>query len=384
VGRAPIARRGDTVSGPDLTARLVRHIRAHGPMTIAAYMAMALHDPQAGYYTRRQPLGAAGDFVTAPEISQIFGEVVGLGCADFWRNIGRPDPVVLAELGPGRGTLMADFLRAAAVVPGFREAARLVLIDASPVLREEQRRLLGAFDPLWVSGFDEVPDGPLLLVANEFLDALPIRQLIRGKAHWAERLVATDDQGRLCFAQGPESPALSLLIPPAHRDAALGSLVELRPAAATLAAALAERLQRQPGAALFIDYGYIDGERGSTLAAIGAHQATGILDAPGMADLSAHVDFAAFAAAAQAGGAAVYGTTSQGDFLKALGAELRLAALLRRAAAGQRAALDAGLRRLIDAAEMGTLFKVVAVTSPGLPAPAGFGDGDRDDHPGCS
>jgi NADH dehydrogenase [ubiquinone] 1 alpha subcomplex assembly factor 7 len=377
-------RRGEAVTAGGLAARLQRHICAHGPMTVAEFMAMALHDPVAGYYARRQPIGAAGDFTTAPEISQIFGELIGLWCADLWQRMGQPDPVIVAELGPGRGVLMADFLRAVTGVPGFRQALGLHLVEASPVLRAEQQQRLGDATPIWVADVAALPDGPLLLVANEFLDALPIRQLIRGKAHWAERLVATDDQGRLCFAQGPESPALSLLIPPAHRDAALGSLVELRPAAATLAAALAERLQRQPGAALFIDYGYIDGERGSTLAAIGAHQATGILDAPGMADLSAHVDFAAFAAAAQAGGAAVYGTTSQGDFLKALGAELRLAALLRRAAAGQRAALDAGLRRLIDAAEMGTLFKVVAVTSPGLPAPAGFGDGDRDDHPGCS
>jgi NADH dehydrogenase [ubiquinone] 1 alpha subcomplex assembly factor 7 len=372
VGRAPIARRGDTVSGPDLTARLVRHIRAHGPMTIAAYMAMALHDPQAGYYTRRQPLGAAGDFVTAPEISQIFGEVIGLSCADFWRNIGRPDPVVLAELGPGRGTLMADFLRAAAVVPGFREATRLVLIDASPVLREEQRRLLGAFDPLWVSGFDEVPDGPLLLVANEFLDALPIRQLVRGRRQWRELLVAVDTSGGLCLSEGPESPAVTLLVPPQRRDAPPDTIVEICPAASALAAALAERLTRQPGAALFVDYGYAENAPGATLAAIDRHRAAGVLDRPGTADLSAHVDFTTFAAAARAGGAAVHGPVPQREFLTALGAETRLEILLRKARPEQRGLLETGLRRLIDPQEMGTLFKAMAVTSPGLPAPAGF------------
>jgi NADH dehydrogenase [ubiquinone] 1 alpha subcomplex assembly factor 7 len=350
-------------------------------MTIAEFMAMALHDPVAGYYARRQPIGAAGDFTTAPEISQIFGELIGLWCADLWQRLGQPDPIIVVELGPGRGVLMADFLRAASGVPGFRQALRLHLVEASPVLHAEQQQWLGDANPIWVADVAALPEGPLLLVANEFLDALPIRQLIRGKTHWAERLVATDADGRLCFAQGPESPALTLLVPPGRRDAAPGSLIELCPAAAALAAALAERLQHQPGAALFIDYGYTDGGVGSTLAAIGAHQAAAILDAPGTADLSAHVDFAAFAAAARAGGAVAYGPTSQGDFLKALGAELRLAALLRRAAAGQRAALEAGLRRLIDPAEMGTLFKAVAVTSPGLPAPAGFGDGDPDDHP---
>jgi len=360
------------VSGPDLTARLVRHIRAHGPMTIASYMAMALHDPQSGYYARRQPLGAAGDFVTAPEISQIFGEVVGLSCADFWRNISRPDPVVLAELGPGLGTLMADFLRAAAVVPGFREAARLVLIDASPVLREEQRQRLGAFDPFWAGGFDEVPDGPLLLVANEFLDALPIRQLVRGRRQWRELLVAADASGGLCLSEGPESPAVTLLVPPQRREAPPGAIVEICPAASTLAAALAERLTRQPGAALFVDYGYAGSAPGATLAAIDGHRAVGVLDRPGTADLSAHVDFTAFAAAARAGGAAVHGPVTQRDFLTALGAETRLEVLLRKASPAQRGLLETGLRRLIDPQEMGTLFKAVAVTSPGLPAPAGF------------
>ena len=363
------------MSATDLADRLTRHIRAHGPMTIAAFMAMTLHDPQAGYYARRQPLGSAGDFVTAPEISQVFGELIGLWCADLWQRMGSPDPVILAELGPGRGTLMADFLRAAAGVPGFRAALRLHLVEASPLLREEQRRRLGAADPVWLSGIDELPEGPLFLIANEFLDALPIRQLVRGRAHWAERLVATDAAGQLCFADGPENPALTLLVPPERRDAAPGTIVEICPAAVALAASLAERLRRQQGAALFIDYGYGDAMSGPTLAAICGHRAAGVLDAPGAHDLSAHVDFAAFAAAARAGGAAVYGPVAQGAFLTELGAQARLAALLRHAAPAQRPALETGLRRLIDPAEMGTLFKVLAATSPGLPMPAGFADG---------
>jgi NADH dehydrogenase [ubiquinone] 1 alpha subcomplex assembly factor 7 len=362
------------VSGA-LTDRLVRHIRAQGPMTVAAFMAMALHDPRAGYYARRQPFGAAGDFTTAPEISQIFGELIGLWCADLWQRMGSPDPVIIAELGPGRGVLMTDFLRAASGGAGFRQAIRLHLVEASPVLRAEQARRLGDASPTWHAEIDKMPEGPMLLIANEFLDALPIRQLVRGKKHWAERLVAVDADGRLCFATGPESLALSLLVLPDRRDATPGAIVELCPAAATLAAEVAERLSRHPGAALFIDYGYVNGGADSTLAAIGGHRAARLLEAPGTADLSAHVDFAAFAAAARGGGADVYGPVSQGDFLTALGAELRLAALLRRAAPGQRPALEAALRRLIDAAEMGTLFKALAVTSPGLPAPAGFANG---------
>jgi len=377
VGAASGVRLGGAVSAPgrgprDLGARLVRHIRAHGPMTLASFMAMALHDPDAGYYACRQPLGAAGDFITAPEISQIFGELIGLACADFWRSMGSPDPVTVAELGPGRGTLMADFLRAASGLPEFRKAIRLVLVEASPVLREMQRQRLAAFDPLWVSRVDEVPEGPLLLVANEFLDALPVRQLVRGKREWGERLVAIDAGATLCLADGPESPTVSLLVPPPRRVAAEGTVVEIRPAAGMLAAALAERLTRQPAAAWFIDYGYAGASPGATLAAIGKHRAVGILDRPGSADLSAHVDFAAFAEAATAGGAAVHGPVTQRDYLIALGAEARLGALLRRAAPAQRPVLESGLRRLIDPAEMGTLFKVLAVTSPGLPAPAGF------------
>jgi NADH dehydrogenase [ubiquinone] 1 alpha subcomplex assembly factor 7 len=375
VGATHRARLGAAVSGIDLATRLVRHIRAHEPLTVAAFMAMALHDPAAGYYARRQPLGAAGDFITAPEISQIFGELVGLWCADLWQRMGCPDPVVVAELGPGRGVLMEDFLRAVSGVPGFQRALRLHLVEASPLLRAEQQRRLAVAESVWIADIDALPDGPLLLVANEFLDALPIRQLVRGRAHWGERLVALDGDGGLCFANGPESPALTLLVPPEKRDGPPGTIVELCPAAATLAAGLAERFRRQQGAALFIDYGYSEGTPGSTLAAVGDHRVAGILDAPGTADLSAYVDFAAFAAAARAGGAEVYDPVPQGDFLKVLGAEARLATLLRHAAARQRVALETGLRRLIDPAEMGTLFKVLAVTSPGFPAPVGFVDG---------
>jgi NADH dehydrogenase [ubiquinone] 1 alpha subcomplex assembly factor 7 len=360
------------VSRTDLTARLVRHIRAHGPLTIAAFMAIALHDSESGYYARHQPLGAAGDFITAPEISQIFGELIGLWCADLWQRMGCPDPVIVAELGPGRGTLMADFLRATGGVHGFREALRLHLVETSPVLRAEQHRRLAEAEPIWLSGLGELPEGPLLAIANEFLDALPIRQLVRGRSHWAERLVAVDGDGRLCYADGPESSALSALVPAERRDAPPGAIAEICPAAAVLAAELAERFQRRPGAALFIDYGYGEGMPGSTLAAIGRHRAASVLDAPGTADLSAHVDCAAFAAVARAGGAAVYGPVSQGGFLTALGAAMRLAALIGQATPEQCLAHETGLNRLIDPAEMGTLFKALALTSPGMPTPAGF------------
>jgi NADH dehydrogenase [ubiquinone] 1 alpha subcomplex assembly factor 7 len=364
-----------------LAATMARRIRREGPLSIAAYMTIALHDPDSGYYATRDPLGAAGDFVTAPEISQIFGELIGVCVVDFWRRIGQPDPVILAELGPGRGTLMADLLRAACVVPEFRWAVRLTLIETSPVLRHEQRRLLAAaapeLAPRFADSVDALPDGPLLLVANEFLDALPIRQLVRGRRGWAERLVALDagaepGSERLVLVEGPENPALALLVPSGLRDAPPGTVVEVCPPAAALAASLGERVARQPGMTLFIDYGCFPSRPGATLAAVRRHRAASILDDPGEADLSAHVDFAAFAEAATASGAACHGPMPQRDFLLALGAEARLAALSPRAAPAQRVALESGLSRLIDPAQMGNLFKVLALTSPGLPCPAGF------------
>ena len=360
------------VNAPSLAQKIARRIRQEGPLSLAAFMAMALHDPEQGYYARCDPIGRSGDFTTAPEISQIFGELLGLCCANWWQRSGRPDAVILAELGPGRGVLMQDFLRAAAGVPEFRRALRLHLVEASPVLRAEQQQRLAAAEPRFAGGFDELPDGPLILLANEFLDALPIRQLVRGRADWAERMIGLKAEGRFAFVESPESPALTLLVPPALRDSPAGSVVEICPAAAALAAGLGERLARGPGLALFIDYGYFPRAPGPTLAALRHHQPANLFDEPGGADLSAHVDFAALATAAQAAGAVVLGPVSQRDFLLALRAEARLAALSARASPDQRSGLASGLNRLIDPAQMGTLFKVLGLTSPGLPAPTGF------------
>ncbi|HVC51605.1 MAG TPA: SAM-dependent methyltransferase [Stellaceae bacterium] len=365
----------------DLARRIARRIAAEGPLSVAAYMAMALHDPHAGYYRRRAPIGRSGDFITAPEISQIFGELIGLWCADLWLRMGQPDPVLVVELGPGRGQLLDDFLRAAATVPQFRRAIRLFLVEASPVLRAAQAVRLAAAAPEFADDFGAVPEGPGFVIANEFFDALPVRQLVRGRADWAERLVAVHD-GRLVFVDGGETPLASALVPAELRDSPPGTVVEVCPAGAAFAAAIAARFARHPGAALVIDYGRDRPAPGTTLAAVRQHRAADVLAAPGTADLSAHVDFAALAEAAAAGGAAVYGPVGQGRFLAGLGAAARLAALCA-ASPDRRSGLDAGLARLIDPAEMGTLFKVLALASPGLPAPVGFeheGDEAADDH----
>jgi NADH dehydrogenase [ubiquinone] 1 alpha subcomplex assembly factor 7 len=369
VGAAGAASRA-ILSADPISRKIARRIGAKGPLSVAAFMAMALHDPEDGYYARRSPVGAQGDFITAPEISQVFGELIGLWCAVMWQRLGEPDPIILAELGPGRGVLIEDLLRAAAAIPTFRRALRLHLVEASPVLRAEQETRFAGLRPVWVSRFEDLPEGPMLLVANEFLDALPIRQFVRGRAQWSERMVALDDDHRLVFVDGLESPAASLLVPAVHRDSVRpGTVVEICPAALAIAAGLGARFTRRPGAALFVDYGYFPSTPGPTLRALHRHCPVSVLAAPGTADLSTHVDFSAFAEAAHAGGAATFGPVPQRRLLTALGAEQRAAILSARATPRQRQALDAGVRRLLDPDQMGTLFQAIALTSPGMPPP---------------
>lgn len=361
------------MTGEPLAQRIARRIRAEGPLSLAAFMTLALHDPEAGYYARRSPIGAAGDFVTAPEISQIFGELLGLWCAELWDRIGRPERIILADLGPGRGVLMADLLRAAGTVPAFRRAIDPVLVETSPLLRREQQRRLAAAAPRWVERFDDLPAGPLIVIANEFFDALPVRQFIRGRDAWAERLVGLDEAGRLACGRGPESRAASLLVPTALRDTAPpGAIAEICPMGVALAAALGRRLATEPGAALIVDYGYHPIALGSTLRALREHRPVSPFADPGGADLSTHVDFAALAEAAGAAGARAWGPVPQGRFLAALGAEARLSALLAHARANERPDLTSGLMRLLDPQQMGALFKALAFTSPDLAVPPGF------------
>ncbi|HXQ49566.1 MAG TPA: SAM-dependent methyltransferase [Stellaceae bacterium] len=356
------------VSAP-LLAHLARRIRAAGPISVAAYMDEALFHPRWGYYATRDPLGAGGDFITAPEVSQMFGELIGLWCAELWRRLGAPGRVTLVELGPGRGTLMRDALRAARLVPGFNDALELHLVERSPVLRAMQADTLAGFAPRWHDDLATVPAGPMLLVANEFLDALPIRQFVRAADCWRERMVALDGDA-LAFALDPD-PATESSLP----DAAPGAIRETSHAARAIARAIGARLARDGGAALIIDYGYGPGGLGETLQAVRRHARHDVLDAPGSADLTAHVDFAAIAEAAGSAGARVAGPMPQGAFLRALGIEARAARLLAIASPDQAALIRSACRRLIDPAGMGLLFKVMALAHPAAPALAGF-DGE--------
>ncbi|HEX5795087.1 MAG TPA: SAM-dependent methyltransferase [Geminicoccaceae bacterium] len=352
----------------DLEAILADEIRARGPLSVARFMELALGHPTLGYYQRHDPLGVAGDFVTAPEVSQMFGEIVGLWLGQAWSDLGRPAPVRLVELGPGRGTLMADLLRASARVEGFRAALSVHLVERSVRLRRLQALRLEGIDAAWHEEFDQVPPGPLLLVANEFLDALPVHQLVRSERGWVERRIALADDRRLVFALDERPSPLADQVP--ARAAPDGTVAEVGPARAALAREIAARLAGAGGVALLIDYGaWALGPTGDTLQAVRGHAACDPLACPGAADLSAQVDFRAVAEAARDGGAAVYGPVPQGAFLRALGIEARALRLLERARPEQRRELRAGLFRLTDPAAMGELFKVLVLAGADRPPP---------------
>lgn len=359
---------------------LAARIRAQGPLGLAEYMALALGHPRHGYYATRDPL--ARDFTTAPEISQMFGELLGLWLADRWQALGRPDPVRLVELGPGRGTLMADLLRAGRLVPGFLEAVELHLVETSPLLRRRQQAALAGWleagrPARWHEALASVPEGPLLLVANELFDALPIRQFQRSERGWAERQVGLSEAGGLAWGLGPELPAAAL---PGLPEAAPGERVELGLAGQSLAGEIGARLAAPAplggGAALILDYGYAPSQPGDTLQALRGGRPADPLAAPGEADLTAHVDFAALARAAAAAGAAAWGPVEQGAFLEALGIRERAAALRRGADERQCREIAAALQRLTAPEQMGRLFKALALTGPAAEPPPGFPPGN--------
>lgn len=348
-------------------ARLIlAQIDADGPMTLADYMALCLMHPKHGYYATRDPLGAAGDFTTAPEISQMFGELLGLSLAQTWLDQGAPAPFALVELGPGRGTLMGDILRATRGVAGFHAALRLHLVETSPTLRQVQAKTLKGRAPEWHANVEALPELPLFLVANEFFDALPIRQAQRSGNSWRERMV-TRNGDQL-------SPALSAPVPLpmlTHRldDTVEGDVVEFCPAGTRVAAHIGAQIASEGGAALIVDYG--DWRAlGDTFQALRAHSPADPYDDPGSADLTAHVDFEALALAASP--ARHTRLTAQGVFLERLGIAQRATKL---AEALQGAALDAHVaahRRLTHPSEMGTLFKVMGLYPEGATPPPGL------------
>jgi NADH dehydrogenase [ubiquinone] 1 alpha subcomplex assembly factor 7 len=351
-----------------LGERIAKTIAAEGPISIAEFMTIALHDPQAGYYATRDPLMT--DFITAPEVSQMFGELIGLWLAQAWHDQGKPKNPRLVELGPGRGTLMRDALRALKLTPEFCDALDIVLIEASPVLRRIQAETLADCGVAlhWVNDFDsETLQSPLFLIANEFFDALPIRQFVKTERGWCERMVTMDETGRLTFALAPTALPTAL-VPPNRDGAPNGGVYEQCAAGEAICEQIARAIAHGAGTALIIDYGYDQAGFGETLQAVKGHEFADLLAEPGASDLSAHVDFHALAEAARRGGASVFGPVEQGRFLTSIGIVERAEALSRNHLQTMKAQLD----RLINADQMGTHFKALAILPSTAPAPAGF------------
>ncbi|NMM43255.1 class I SAM-dependent methyltransferase [Rhodospirillaceae bacterium KN72] len=360
-----------------LEAHLRRRIAVEGPIPLDTYMGEALGNPAHGYYMTRDPFGRAGDFTTAPEISQMFGELIGLWFAEIWRQMGQPNRFHLVEFGPGRGTLSADLLRAAKRLPGFLDACSLHLVETSPVLREAQRKTLSSsgVTPEWHGDIAELPDdAPLLIVANEFFDALPIRQMQRVEGGWRERLVGIDpNSDALAITLAGGTGPLEALIHPSKRDSAkVGKVVELAPIAWRIAGDLGARLAAQGGAALIIDYGYAGPATGDTLQAVKAHEPCGIFETPGDADLTVHVDFTALAHAATQAGCRAAPLLTQGEFLHRLGIDIRTQTLIQAAPEPMRDGILAARSRLIGEEAMGTLFKVLGLAAPEMPVLPGM------------
>ncbi|MEL7489979.1 MAG: SAM-dependent methyltransferase [Pseudomonadota bacterium] len=355
-----------------LEERLITLIEANGPITVADYMADALGHPHDGYYASRDAIGADGDFTTAPEISQIFGELIGLWLVQTWIDMGEPARFNLIELGPGRGVLMADIVRAAALRPEFLKAAQILLVESSGRLRHEQQRRLRNISPFvdWLDALDDAPEGPALIIGNEFFDCLPIRQFEKVENGWRERLISVSD-GALAFtlALTPPPPELEL---PAPETADKGDIYELCEDRDVLCDQIARIVKADKGRALIIDYGRVKSGVGETLQAVRDHEYWPVLASPGYADITAHVDFDALARRAIEAGAGVFGPAQQGAFLERLGLALRVQRLCAGKTPKEQADIHAAAHRLASPSQMGEIFKALCISSPDLAPPPGF------------
>ena len=356
-------------------------IKSSGPMPVWRYMGLCLTHPKFGYYLSRDPLGREGDFTTAPEVTQMFGELLGLWAASVWKAIGSPPLLRLIELGPGRGTLMADALRAMRVLPPLYQSVSVHLVEINPVLRDKQASALsGARSIAWHDSIDDVPDGPSIILANEYFDVLPIHQMVKCDTGWHERTVEIDATGQLVFGTASEpTPRFEVLLPPRVRAAPVGAVFEWRPDGEIMK--IASRVRDQDGAALIVDYGHIRSDAGDTFQAIARHSFADPLQSAGLSDVTAHVDFEALARAAESLGARVHGPVPQGEFLKRLGIETRAVTLMAKASHEVSEDISGALKRLVGGGRggMGSMFKVLAVSEPRLTSLAGFQE-DKQDH----
>jgi SAM-dependent MidA family methyltransferase len=340
-----------------LLAYILEQISLRGVLSIAEYMDIALQHPEHGYYRKHDPLGRAGDFITAPEISQMFGEIIGLWCADMWRQIGKPKKFTLLELGPGRGTLMQDALRATQKISGFHQAMKLCLLESNATLRGQQRNKLENYNPAFLEKLDSLfyesgDTGPLIIIANEFFDALPVHQFEKTNEGWQERCIGAKGHG-LGFTTRPIDTATKNLIPAELNDAGEGMIHEISPASIFFMQRITKYIKTHGGAAVVIDYGYTRSSGKPTLQAVSGHASVNVLERPGEVDLTAHVDFGVLQTITQGQ------VVTQREFLRTLGIDIRAAQLKKKATAQQAQDVDTALHRLTDASQMGELFKVL-------------------------
>jgi SAM-dependent MidA family methyltransferase len=369
-----------------LHTEIKRLIRTSGPMPVWRYMDLCLTHPQHGYYISRDPLGREGDFITSPEVSQMFGELLGLWAASVWKAIGSPPLFRLIELGPGRGTMMSDALRALRVLPPLYQSLSVHMVEINPVLREKQKATLtGLRDINWHESFAEIPEGPCVVFANEYFDVLPIHQMVRRETGWHERVIELDDAENFVFGVASDAtPGFEALLPPLVRAAPAGAIFEWRPNNEIMS--IAQRVRDQRGAAIIIDYGHLRSDVGDTFQAIARHSFADPLKAPGLADITAHVDFDALARAAEAVGARTHGPVTQGEFLQKLGIETRALTLMQKASHEVSEDVSNALKRLTAGGQggMGALFKVLAVSDAGVRALAGLSDDRPNDKKGAA
>lgn len=350
-------------------------ISADGPMSVETFMGLALGHPAHGYYMKKDPFGAAGDFTTSPEISQMFGELIGVWIMDLWMRAGAPETLNLVECGPGRGTLMADIMRVSAKLPDLVAAVQIYFVELSPVLKEIQAKALEGHDPVWVESIEDVPDdAPLICLGNEFLDALPLRQYQAQNGQWCERQIVVGEDGALALTLSApiEDPIFQMTMPEVGELARPDLIVENAPARDEFVKALGAKIERNGGAALLIDYGHKGEGGGDTFQALYKHDFVSVLEHIGDADLTSHVNFTRMADAARWTGVKTSKIQDQGAFLLSLGIRERCETLLKTASAEQSKDITSSMERLTASERMGSLFKVLAIYNHDWPDPAGF------------
>ena len=349
-----------------LKNKIFKEINVRGPISIERYMEMALFDRELGYYNRANPIGSKGAFITAPEITQVFGELIGLFMAQYWIDCGQFKPFTLLELGPGKGTLMSDLLRSSRIVPGYLDSCNLHLLEKSHSLKEQQMKNLQDANPTWLDSLDELPDQPVIALANEFFDAIPIRQFIRGKQYWHERLVGKSGDD-LQFELSPEfdfRPLEARL-----KDTREGDTVEVRLGTLDFTVGIVDKIKKHGGIFLIIDYGE-NHSFGDTFQALEANKYADPLENPGSADLTSHVDFGALIWNIE--GVSISPLLRQGKFLQNLGIMERSHVLAKSLAGEELEAHRKAIDRLISPHQMGDLFKVMAIYANRQPMPQGL------------